>query len=76
MEAVFPTETHRNFPVIFPPDPAGNEMESGRQKSDDFQTGNVLPDPDGNEMESYRQKPDDSQTGKVSPEKAGYDRFR
>ncbi len=41
MEAVFPTETHRNFPVIFPPDPAENEMESGRQKSNDFQTGNV-----------------------------------
>jgi len=41
MEAVFRTETHRNFPVIFPPDPVGNEMESGRQKSDDSQTGNV-----------------------------------
>ncbi len=41
IEAVFPTETHRNFSVIFPPDPAENEIESGRQKSDDFQTGNV-----------------------------------
>jgi hypothetical protein len=41
MEAVFPTETHRNFPVIFPPDSAENEMESYRQKSNDFQTGNV-----------------------------------
>jgi hypothetical protein len=41
MEAVFPTKTHRNFPVIFPPDPVGNEMESCWQNSDDFQTGNV-----------------------------------
>jgi hypothetical protein len=47
MEAVFPTETHRNFPIIFPPDPAGNEMESYRQKSDDFQTGNVSPEKAG-----------------------------
>jgi hypothetical protein len=76
METVFLTGTHRNFSVIFPPDPAGNEMESGRQKSDDFQTGNVPSDPDENEMESYRQKSDCFQTGNVSPEKAGYDRFR
>ncbi len=34
-------ENHRNFPVIFPPDSAENEMESYRQKSNDFQTGNV-----------------------------------
>jgi hypothetical protein len=47
MEAVFPTETHRNSPVSFPPDPDGNEMESGRQKSDDFQTGNVSPEKAG-----------------------------
>ncbi len=62
METVFPTETHRNFPVIFQSDPAGNEMESGRQKFDDFQTGNVPPDPDENEMGSYQQKSDDFQT--------------
>jgi hypothetical protein len=65
-----------HFPVIFPPDPAGNEMDSGRQKSDGLQTGNVPPDPDGNEMKSYRQKSDDFQTGNISPEKAGYDRFQ
>jgi hypothetical protein len=47
MGAVFPTETQRNFPVIFPPDPAGNEMDSGRQKSDDFQTGNISPEKAG-----------------------------
>ncbi len=42
--SAFPTETHQNFPVIFPPDPAGNEMESCRQKSDHFQAGNVSPE--------------------------------
>jgi hypothetical protein len=47
MEGVFPTKTHRNFPAIFPPDPAGNEVESGRQKSDDFQTGNASPEKAG-----------------------------
>jgi hypothetical protein len=37
-------ENHRNFSVLFPPDPDGNEMEDCWQNSDDFQTENASPE--------------------------------